>query len=123
MVPHGEPTGSMRTHQSGRGNLSHRARITQTFTVLQTPRGELIITVPPLIVNTFGGKVGHWVWLAVKEGTVVITLRPWGPYSDGRRQSNKLRRIVAKRLMRRGQCTDHRSNRPNAFRHHKASRV
>jgi hypothetical protein len=62
----------------------------------QSARGELLVLFPPMVANSFGGKVGQRVWFAVKGDCVVISLKPSGPYPAGRRITNKLRRVVVK---------------------------
>jgi len=62
----------------------------------QSPRGELQVLLPPMVANSFGGKAGQRVWFAVQGDSVVISLKPPGPYPAGRRITNRLRRVVVK---------------------------
>ena len=86
---------ALRRERSKKCRVNCRSRTDlQTVTLRETPRGELTFSLPPSIAKVFGGKPGARVWFAVSGSSLVFSLRPWGPYPNGRRSSNKLRHVA-----------------------------
>jgi hypothetical protein len=92
-----KPRVSARALAHARGKKFSTPRVTRTVLLRQTARGELTIPVPASIGKVFGAKAGERVWFWVRDQSLVITRRPWGPHPQGRRQSNRLRRAAIKR--------------------------
>jgi hypothetical protein len=64
---------------------------TGTVSLRKTPRGQLVFTLPPSTQHHCHWRAGSRVWFLVNGQTLVVTLKPWGPYpGSGHRISNRL---------------------------------